>query len=130
MYVILGWLNVAFLVVMTSPYWLRFLNKHIFHLQGGAYIKTIKFLRSVHKPLGIAVLVIALIHGYLALGALRLHTGTILWIAFFLTAVLGSLFYFTKKRPFFTWHKRMVLVAIVLLLIHLLFPSAIYYLLN
>jgi len=130
MYEVLGWLNVAFLALMTAPYWLRFLNSRFLHVKGGAYAQIIKVLRKVHKPLGIAILLIAVLHGYLALGALRLHTGTILWTTLFITAGFGSLFYFTKKKPLFVWHKRLVLIALALLLLHLLYPSAVYYLLN
>ena len=130
MYRFLGWLNVVFLVVMTSPYWLRFLNKHFFHAKGGIYGKAVKLLRSIHKPLGAVVVLVALIHGYLALGAFRLHTGTLLGIAVILTAILGGTFFISRKRLAFTWHKRMVLVVLLLLLLHLLFPSAVYYLLR
>jgi hypothetical protein len=126
MYAILGWLNVFLLVVMTAPYWLRFLNNHTLRLKGGAYGKTIKVLRTIHKPLGIVIVLIALVHGYLALGALRIHTGLILWLMIFITASLGASFYFTKKKSLFVWHKRMVLVVILFLLIHRLFPNAVY----
>lgn len=130
MYSTLGWLNIGFLVLMTAPYWLRLLNKHTLHLKGGAYAKTIKALRAIHKPLGLTVVVVMLVHGYLALGSLRLHTGTIVGVMLLITASLGGLFYFTKKRFAFTWHKRMALLLVVLLLIHLIFPSAVYYLFN
>ncbi len=130
MYAVLGWLNVGFIAVMTAPYWLRFINNHTLHLKGGLYAKTIKVLRTVHKPLGAAVLLIMLIHGYLALGALRLHTGTITGVLLLLTAMLGSVFFFTKKKAAFVWHKRMVGLLVIFIAIHLLFPSAVYYLLN
>lgn len=126
MYGILGWLNVSLLAVMTAPYWLRFLNNHTLRLKGGVYGKAIKALRTIHKPLGAAIVLIALIHGFLALGALRVHTGSILWLLLFLTAIIGTAFFFTKKKGLFAWHKRMALVVIVFLLVHLLFPSAVY----
>ena len=126
MYAVLGWVNVALLALMTAPYWLRFLNKHVFHTQGGIYAKLIKGLRKVHKPLGLAVILIAAIHGYLALGALRLHTGTLLGTGIVLTAALGISFYRMRKKPLFAWHKRLALLVILLLLLHLLFPGAIY----
>ena len=130
MYAFLGWLNVAFLVIMMAPYWLRFLNKRVLHLKDGAYGKTVKVLRAIHKPLGLSILTIALLHGYLALGALRLHTGSILWMVLFITAAFGALFYFTKKKSLFAWHKGMVIGVILLLLLHLIYPSAVYYLLH
>ncbi len=128
MYEILGWLNVSLLVVMTSPYWLRFLNKQFFHWKGGLYAKTIKVLRTVHKPVGLTILLIALVHGYLALGAFRLHTGSLLWLSILLTAIAGATFFLSKKKPAFVWHKRLVLIVLVMLFLHLVFPSAVYYL--
>ena len=130
LYVFLGWLNVVLLAVMTSPFWLRFLNNRFFHLRGGTYGKTVKVLRTIHKPLGGAILIIALLHGYLALGALRLHTGVFVWLSIFTMAVLGLSFYLTKKRSLFVWHRRIALVVLFFLLVHLFFPSALYYLMN
>ena len=130
MYAILGWVNIGLIAVMTAPFWLRFLNNHTLHLKGGAYAKTIKLLRAFHKPLGIAILALAIIHGYLALGAFRLHTGTIAGTILLITVILGGLFYWTKKRPAFVWHKRFVLILLFFIAIHLLFPSAVYYLLR
>ncbi|MBE0600760.1 MAG: hypothetical protein IH607_03170 [Firmicutes bacterium] len=77
-----------------------------------------------------AILVIMAIHGYLALGALRLHTGTIAGIFLLITVILGGLFFFTKKKKAFVWHKRFVAILLLFIAIHLLFPSAVYYLLN
>lgn len=130
MYAVLGWLNIGFIAVMTAPHWLRFLNNHTLRLKGGGYAKTIKVLRTIHKPLGILILILAAIHGYLALGALRLHTGTIAGTMLLITVILGSLFYFTRKRPAFVWHKRFVVILLFFIAIHLLFPSAVYYLLH
>ena len=129
-YVLLGWFNVVLIGIMTAPYWLRFLNNHTLHMKGGAYGKTIKTLRAIHKPLGGAILLIALLHGYLAWGTLRLHTGTMLWLSILITASLGAVFFFTKKKGVFVWHKRMALLVIIVLLVHLIFPGAVYYLLR
>ena len=123
MYVFLGWLNIGLIAVMTSPFWLRFLSKRIPRLRSEAYRGAIKFLRAIHKPLGAAILVIALIHGYLAWGTLRLHTGTILWLSVLITALLGASFYLFKKKQLFVWHKRMALLVVLLLTVHLLFPA-------
>jgi hypothetical protein len=128
MYLVIGWMNIGFIAVMTAPYWLRFLNNHTLRLKGGGYAKTIKVLRAIHKPLGILILTLAAIHGYLALGALRLHTGTIAGTMLLITVLLGAFYFLTRKKPAFTWHKRFVVVLLFFILIHLLFPSAVYYL--
>lgn len=130
MYKILGIVNVVLLAVMTSPFWLRVLNDRLFHIKGEALGKGIKVLRKIHKPLGALIIVIAMIHGYLALGTIRLHTGLLVLVAILVTASLGGSFYLFKKRNLFLWHRRMVLIVILLLLLHLFFPSALYYILN
>ncbi|MDN5351774.1 MAG: hypothetical protein PWQ12_693 [Clostridiales bacterium] len=130
MYGFLGWLNVLLLAAMTAPYWLRWINKRTFQFKGGLYGKTIQYLRKIHKPLGFAILIIGLIHGYLALGGFRLHTGSVLLVTLVLVALFGLLFHFRKDKKFFKWHKRIVVIAGFALAVHLLFPNAIYYLLN
>lgn len=75
-------------------------------------------------------MIIAPIHGYMALGAFKLHTGTLLYLSIIATTGLGGSFYKTKKKVFFTWHRRMAFITVVMFLIHFFAPSAIYYLLN
>lgn len=128
MYVLMGWVIVALLLIMTAPLYLRILNKHVFHSKSETYIKVVKAFRIVHKPLGLILLLIGFVHGFLALGSIRLHTGLLLWSSLVVTASLGAAFYKSKKKGFFTAHKRMLIVVICLLLLHLLFPGAIYYL--
>lgn len=130
MYVIIGWFNVAAIVIMTAPYWMREINKLVFHNKNKAIVKIIGILRMVHKPLGVALLVLAIAHGILALGAMRLHTGTIVGIFLISTVSLGGLFYRLKKKPLFIAHRTAALILVVFLLVHLIVPSAIYYLLG
>lgn len=130
MYSVLGWLNVVILGVILSPFALNFLNRRLFKTQNKIFRDTVKFLRRLHKPFGVAMAVLALVHGYLALGGIRIHTGSLLYASIFMTALLGGSFYRLKKRTLFIWHRRMALVSFLLLLLHLLYPSALYYLLN
>jgi len=130
MYSILGWLNVIILGVLVSPYVLNFLNKHIIKTKSSNFRKFVKFLRTLHKPFGVIMAVLALVHGYMALGSLRLHTGSLLYLSIFITAALGGSFYKLKKRPLFQWHKRMAFISFLLLLLHLFYPNALWYLFN
>jgi|LFRM01.2.fsa_nt_gb cytochrome c biogenesis protein CcdA len=127
----LGWLSVIIIGILVASYVLKFLNKKVFKSKSATYRKILMFFRKIHKPLGIALLIVPLIHGYMALGTLfRLHTGTLLYLSLLLTATMGGSFYKLKKKEFFVWHKRMALLTVILFLIHFFFPSAIYYLLN
>ncbi|MDY0235639.1 MAG: hypothetical protein RBR71_06395 [Gudongella sp.] len=130
MYSFLGWLNVVLLGIIASPYLLNAINKHFIKTKNTRFREFLKLLRSFHKPLGIILLVIAPIHGLLALGRISLHTGSLLYLVIFITALLGWIFYKLKKRPFFIWHKRMAFLVVAFLLLHLLFPNALWYLLG
>ncbi|WP_312700376.1 hypothetical protein [Sedimentibacter sp.] len=130
MYKILGIINVVLIIVITSPYWLRRISKLLFPDKKIASTQLMKTARAVHKPLGICLLLITLVHGYMALGAPRLHTGTLVGTMVLITVVLGGAFFRTKKAVFFKWHKRAALITILLTLLHLIAPNAVYYITN
>lgn len=123
LYAILGLISAFLIILITSPYWVRMLCTKVFHVKGTGYLKTLKVLKAIHKPAALALLVIAAFHGYVALGALRLHTGPFAWLGFFVTAILGLLFFLKKKPKLLKAHRTAALVAILLVLVHLLFPN-------
>ncbi len=125
MYSILGWVSLGLAVVASSPYWLRMLNNWTFKTKDKRFFNLLKFLRKLHKPLGVALAVIAVIHGYLALNSqIRLHTGLLVYLGFLISAILGGAHYQLKKKGLFKAHKISVLVSFLLLLLHLLKPWA------
>ena len=130
MYQFLGFLNIALFITVTSPYWVRQLNKWFFHSKTPGFTRLLKTLRALHKPLALGLLVSVTAHGYLALGGFRLHTGSILGAALATTALFGLLFYRTKKPVFLKVHRACALAVVLFLAIHLLFPSLIYTLLG
>ncbi len=128
MYKVLGIINIVLIVAITSPLWLRKLNQLFFHTKDPRFARVLKALRTLHKPFGIALVFFLIpIHGYLALGGLRLHTGLIAWIAALATAALGLAFFLSKKRALFKLHRWMALAFILLIAVHLLFPSLLSY---
>lgn len=126
----LGWLNVVLLVLILLPFVLNLLNRKIIKTKNENFKKALKFLRKLHKPMGIILAIIALVHGYLGLRAIRLHTGTLLYVCMFSTAVLGGAFFKFKKKQLFVWHKRFALLTVLLLLLHIFYPNALWYLFN
>ncbi len=126
LYEFIGFINVALIVALTSPYWLRLINKVLFKNKNKDIVKLIKPLRKLHKPMGLAILVLAPFHGYLALGGLRPHTGSLVGLMATITILLGGTYFFTKKKAIFKWHKVAALLTVILLAVHLLFPSALY----
>ena len=128
MYKTLGIISLILVILITAPYWLRMLNSWIFRTKDKRFMSLLKFLRKLHKPLGLALVAIALWHGYQALGGLRLHTGLLAFAGFIITACFGGIYYKTKQKKFFKAHKIMALVSVSLLALHLIWPSALWYL--
>ncbi len=127
MYRILGWINIALVSVMILPFILTFINIKILHTKNSKFQNFIKLLRRLHKYLGAVLLIFAGVHGYLALGALRFHTGTILGIIVIITATFGITFKYVRKKPLFLFHKIFAALLITLLIVHLIIPSAVFY---
>lgn len=129
-YSTVGWLSLVVFLIILGPYLLNLLNRKVLKTKNKTFFKIIKFLRSLHKPLGIALIILGIIHGYMALRGFRLHTGTLFYFSILITGVLGGSFYRLKKRELFVWHKRMAAITVLLFLLHFFFPSAMYYLLG
>ena len=123
---LIGWLNIGLLGVMVLPFLLRQYIMRVHKFRGKWYPKLNKFLRTIHKPLGIAIVLLAMLHGYLVFGGFRMHTGTLEFFAIVIMAALGVTFYFTKKKPFLVWHRWALVLLIVTVLVHQIFPNLIY----
>jgi cytochrome b561 len=127
MYKILGIINVILVVIITSPFWLRTLNKWTIKTKDKRFLDLIKFLRKLHKPFAILLALNILVHAYLALnGTFRLHTGLLAYIGFLLTVTVGGIYYKKKGKTLFKIHKTLALTSVVLVLIHLAWPEAIW----
>ena len=119
MYSVLGWINISIVVLLLIPF---VLLKKVKNKESVLY-KTKNVLSKVHRPLGALLIVIAAVHGYLALGTLALHTGTVVAVAAVLTVFLGGMFIAVKKKQLFTAHRALGMVFVALLIIHLVLPS-------
>lgn len=122
-YRLMGYLTLFLLVVVTAPYWLRTLNKWTFKTKSKRFFDTLKFLRKLHKPLGVLLAVLAAWHGY-TIFRLNLHTGLLAFGAFVITAILGILHWKLKNKQIFKVHKIMAFVSVALVVLHLLWPNA------
>lgn len=129
-YKFIGIINALLLVILLMPFLLNALNRKWFKTKNETYRKVLKGLRTIHKPTGIALALFGVIHGWMALGGLRLHTGTLLYAAILVQAALGGAFYKTKRKNLFKAHRLMALAVVLLFLLHRLAPSALYCLLN
>lgn len=126
MYKILGIISLILVIVITSPFWLRTLNSWTVKTKDKRFFNLLKFLRKLHKPLGLALAVLVIWHGTLAWGWSRLHTGHLALIGFLITVVLGGAHYKLKNKKLFKAHKLMALISVLLLVLHRLWPSALW----
>ncbi len=123
MYKFFGWLNVALVVVITAPWWLRKLNEWFFHSKARGYLQLQKVLRKLHKPLAAILLLSIVTHGLLVMGTLlKLNTGTLALVVFLLTAGIGLILWLAKKYKLLPWHKIGALAAVLLVVAHLIWP--------
>ncbi|NLV51363.1 MAG: hypothetical protein GXY20_11800 [Clostridiales bacterium] len=124
LYSILGFANIALIIIGTSPFWVRSLGNLLFPKRNVQTNKLVKKLRVLHKPLGACLLIVVIVHGYLALGTPRIHTGTLLGIFVLVTVVLGAIFTKVKKPALFKWHRLIAVLSVLLVILHLLAPNA------
>lgn len=127
MYELLGIISAALFTVVMLPLLLRHINRIFFKGKNRVITKLRMWFRKLHKPAGCCLAVIALIHGYLALGSIRIHTGTLAWIVCIAAVILGVLFSIKKKAVYLVWHRRVALLAVIFIALHLLVPGALYY---
>lgn len=123
MYKILGIISVILVILITSPYWLRKLNGWTVKTKDKRFLALLKGLRKLHKPLGLALMLIAGWHGY-EIMRLRPHSGLVTLISFLLTGLLGGVYFKTKNKKVFKAHKAMALVSVLLMALHLIWPNA------
>ncbi len=124
MYSIVGWISVGLLAILAMPFILIRANKYLLKTRDKKFFQAVKFLRVLHKPLGILFLITALYHGYLVLGRIKLHTGTVLYASILCTAIAGGIFYKTKNTKALKLHRAAAGISAILLLIHYFKPYA------
>ncbi len=125
-YRFLGWVALVLLVVMVSPFILRLLHSKVFKSKSKGLLKVIKALRTIHKPLGLALVLLGAVHGIGMLGRVRLHSGSLVLMSLILTGVLGLAFWKKKDKRALMGHRVMSLVTVILLLLHLFWPGALF----
>ena len=125
MYRLFGWINVALVILMIAPFFVRWLNKK--YIKNDVLkIQLFKY-RVLHKVFGVLLLASIIIHAVLALGTWQWHTGTVLGITAIVTVLAAVSFYTFKKKWLFVLHRVLAVLLILLLLVHLIIPSAIYH---
>lgn len=122
MYKFFGYLNILLLLIILSPFFLRMINQKAVHSKSPKFLKVLKILRKLHKPAAVLFIINIAVHGWLALGTIAFHTGTVTAASFLITGIVGFLFYRMHKKGLIKAHRFLALFSIILLIMHLLFP--------
>lgn len=120
-YEVLGWISAWILAIQLAPFVIRMLLKY--KVPYSDQLKKLRMvLRKVHKPLGLMLLFIPAVHGFMALGTFRLHTGSLVGMAAAVAVLSGISFHYLKKKALLTWHRGLGITAGFFLMVHLLMP--------
>ncbi|KAB3531549.1 hypothetical protein [Alkaliphilus serpentinus] len=120
----LGWMIVSliFLTGLIYPikqYYSKSKNKKLLAIY--------KKLRIIHPLLGVTIILLGSIHGYLALGTFRLHTGTIVLAILVIMAIIpisGQKIQ-KLKRHWRPYHRYLSIILWISIIIHILFRNII-----
>jgi len=118
----LGWFNAFLLLLLLSfpiaievnKRWLKGKNKNYNHF--------LKNGRKIHPYVGGLLILTGLTHGFLKLGRLDFHTGSLLLMFLVFNGFLALLYKRTKKRYFAKIHRYMGALIVLLFLLHYLRP--------
>ena len=115
----LGWFNIALIGVSFLPFILRRFRKHVLKKPNKQLNAILKFLSKIHPFIGMALLITSFIHGYLAVGLIRLHTGYVAWfliVVMFAIRVWGKV---SKSRYWLSLHRAVAMLLLLALLLHI-----------
>ena len=114
----LGWFHAALLTVSLLPFLLRRYRKWTRKKPGKKRNAVLKFLSKIHPYIGGTLAITGFLHGYLALGVIRLHTGYVTW---FLVMILFGLRIWgklSKNKYWLVLHRAAALLLVFSLLLH------------
>ncbi len=125
----LGWLNLFLIIIMSAIYPVKKLQVSMIKRKGKEqakkYTTIYKKISTLHPILGIIIIVVGVVHGFLALGEFRLHTGSLIIVNLVLmavTAIIGPKIKGLRKK----WrnlHQGLALLLFVFIVIHLFWRS-------
>ena len=115
----LGWLNISLVAFKLLPFLTRRLDKYVYKNKNKSLRNASKHLAKIHPITGILFIIIAGVHGYIALDTIRLHTG---YIALFMGLLLFIVAGVGMRYKFRWWvkvHRSLAILLAVSILIHL-----------
>lgn len=118
--ILFAWASMILAGLLAVVIVLRLINKYAFHNKKNILYKINRYLRQIHKPMGVAIIVTGFYHGLFSSDAiLSFNYGTAVWI---LTIVLAATWIFKQQLKRFKnwmyWHRVITAVFVIVLVIH------------
>ncbi|QRN86190.1 hypothetical protein JR334_02910 [Clostridia bacterium] len=123
----LGWLNIVLILYLVSLFLIkRYISWKGRNITTSMKLITIKISRF-HKIAAMALLMLGLVHGYLAQGNQLIinHSGFLLWIIVLTTTVVGMINENTDNEKLRKLHVQYAFLLIVVLLYHYFYSGPI-----
>ncbi len=117
---LIGFINATLLILLLSPFIIRRVNKYLFKNKNKTLKKYATSLSKIHMYFAYILLITAFIHGYMALGTIRLHTGYILWMWVLIQVILGNVLKRMKKPYLLKIHRAVGVASLIFLIAHLI----------
>lgn len=115
----IGWLNVVLLSISLLPFLLRRYRKYILKKPSKKLNAVLKPLSKIHPFIGITLMITGFLHGYMALGTIRLHTGYITWFLVLLLFAIRMWGNLSKNRYWLVLHRAVAFLLVFSLLLHI-----------
>jgi len=127
MYIFLGWLNLVLLVIASLLFVVRRIFKNLSNKKSPFALflrKIMPTLQKIHPIIGFSFIVIGIIHGYLALGVIVLHTGLLVWLT---AVIMGTIVgvgkaFKIKQQTWLKFHRPLAVLLWALFLLHYFNP--------
>ena len=115
----LGWLNVVLVILMGAIYPVKEMMK-----TNKKLIPVYRKMRVIHPVVGVLMIVVGLIHGYMALGRITLHSGSLILVALIAMALVALAGQKIKafRKDWRKVHRALGVLVFILVLAHLISP--------
>lgn len=121
MVVFLGFVNVALLFLTIFLFLSKKINKYLFKGKSKLFQTFIQMSHKWHIYSATLLIIVSLIHGYLALGGrIIFHSGYVLFISILFASIGGMSFKILKNKNILRMHKLFTVIITLLLIWHIL----------
>ncbi len=119
----LGWFNVVLIAVALSMVVLRRTNRYFYKNKNATLRKLSTYTSKLHPYIGMLVILTGFIHGTMALGTFRIHTGWITWVIICIMAVIAVVGKQLKVQNWVQFHRSLGILLILSIFLHIFYRN-------